>query len=1071
MRRTKKTFFHTVSDRTKSFNRNIVFPTFLATIALALFAAMFFSGHTGTPDWVRSGAGLVQRGSDTNSGIYPSVRPALSYTFANGVITAQDGEFVTLDVYPQLLETPRKQQVKLSTEPSPPDASFRFVDPKSYPATLVWEAGDKLPKKVVVEIVSDHDGINESVTFQIDAVTDGVAKILDEYKSITVKIEGDDVAKEPGDTEGQGLIRGVAVWKPNVSYCAGPKPSDGTSFDGALNPHMACDSGGRPACDPGWRRFRLGSAENNEEHYYICESGEGSPVTTFEKGRLYSTAVTVSDAAGKISTCAGPNYMPTYSPISCGSDKVPVCDTGFRKILTGRTSYEGGNRLETSYTCERMTGNTPESYQVGGIYGVAEVILQNGSFTKCSGPGGAGMNQPISCATDNTPRCASGFRRVQMGDIMVGGGKTEKYFTCEYMGFDSGEAPVVSFTVANNNLTGTVANLSATNALSCLEVKGRTSGKDAEGYCGSDPTHWTTMPANDWSFDAGTNTWRLSMKVGQGTSLPPNTYTSFWRNSQTGKTGSGTFTVTSGGGGAPLKDIVYSKQLKLDVYPTSSGSAPVVVYIHSGGWFKGDKSADDGVTIPEDLAKKGLNAVSINYTLVPGGYYPTPLQDIDCALRWVAKNASAYGFDASRVSMGGYSSGGHLALLSSMRPNSYTDTACPSASVSRPSVQKIFSLAGPTNLANIGGSVQGMADDFLHGKSAGEASPLTYADSPNGLKYLLVHAKDDELVPFGSQATPFADKLSSWNPPVQKKWYDTGGHLFAFGRSASRYDDTIATISTFLSGGDPQAPRDPKDPNTKVALIGTHHDDEIIFLEPWLHIADKIITPSTYPTSPYMRDHIALKYMTEDKWVAPQGTTDHNTAKYIAHDRPYRLANITTSYLTGLLDPYVKTYDVIATHSPWGEYGHEQHRQIYCVVQELAKKYQKDVYVWNGSPDESNHTGGMPNRFFTLTKNGSEVPFVSLPFDMANYDRVRNVFIQAERDYPMQPGEAYWNNRFWTWDRTWEGTYGKYQPPSNPKFYKLVDHGNLLFDSTQVKNIANQVPIYPPDGGIRHSCY
>ncbi|MCA9364691.1 MAG: alpha/beta hydrolase [Candidatus Moranbacteria bacterium] len=248
------------------------------------------------------------------------------------------------------------------------------------------------------------------------------------------------------------------------------------------------------------------------------------------------------------------------------------------------------------------------------------------------------------------------------------------------------------------------------------------------------------------------------------------------------------------------KDITYSKQLGLDVYPATSQktSNPVVVYIHSGGWFKGSKSSDDGVLIPSDLSQKGVNVVSIDYTLVSNGYYPEPLEDVDCALRWVAENASKYGFDTQNVYMGGYSSGAHLALLSSFRPGTYRGTSCVAQEASRPQVKKVFSLAAPSDLTTINGSVRTMSNNFLHGASATEASPLTYAGTSNGSQYLLVHAKDDELVSFSTQALPLQNKLTPWNVSGSYMWLNSGGHLFAFSRSAPAYNSVINAISNFL---------------------------------------------------------------------------------------------------------------------------------------------------------------------------------------------------------------------------------------------------------------------------------
>lgn len=250
----------------------------------------------------------------------------------------------------------------------------------------------------------------------------------------------------------------------------------------------------------------------------------------------------------------------------------------------------------------------------------------------------------------------------------------------------------------------------------------------------------------------------------------------------------------------PLKNVAYKGSLALDVYPATGGNAnaPVLLFLHSGGWFKGDKT-DDAARFGESLSAQGITVVAPNYTLVPDGYYPAPLFDTDCALRWIVAHASQYKFSVENISLGGYSSGGHITLLYSLNSVSYRDTSC-SWNVASPLLKRVVSLAGPTNFATLTGDVRDMAFNFLHGASSAEASPLSYASNKNASEYLLFQARDDELVSFSEQAVPFYNALLTWTPlRVQAKWYDTGGHLFAYDNSTPIYRDVIQNIRAFLA--------------------------------------------------------------------------------------------------------------------------------------------------------------------------------------------------------------------------------------------------------------------------------
>src|SRR5215475_7586899 len=97
---------------------------------------------------------------------------------------------------------------------------------------------------------------------------------------------------------------------------------------------------------------------------------------------------------------------------------------------------------------------------------------------------------------------------------------------------------------------------------------------------------------------------------------------------------------------------------------------PVLVYIFGGGFQNGDGSERryDG----ENMARKGMVAVSVNYRLNIFGFFAYPeltkesphhaagnygLLDQVAALRWVQANISAFGGDPKRVTIAGESAG------------------------------------------------------------------------------------------------------------------------------------------------------------------------------------------------------------------------------------------------------------------------------------------------------------------------------------------------------------------------------------------------------------------------------
>jgi arylformamidase len=100
----------------------------------------------------------------------------------------------------------------------------------------------------------------------------------------------------------------------------------------------------------------------------------------------------------------------------------------------------------------------------------------------------------------------------------------------------------------------------------------------------------------------------------------------------------------------------------LDVYSPSQGKQlPIVVWIHGGGWQRGDKSEVHHK--PQAFVDKGFLFVSINYRLLPTATIKQMAGDVAKAIRWVHDHAKEYGGDPNRIIVMGHSAGAQLAAL------------------------------------------------------------------------------------------------------------------------------------------------------------------------------------------------------------------------------------------------------------------------------------------------------------------------------------------------------------------------------------------------------------------------
>jgi acetyl esterase/lipase len=103
----------------------------------------------------------------------------------------------------------------------------------------------------------------------------------------------------------------------------------------------------------------------------------------------------------------------------------------------------------------------------------------------------------------------------------------------------------------------------------------------------------------------------------------------------------------------------------LDVHaPASACGAPVVVWVHGGGYQTGDKANQmaDKVRL---FNGHGWVLVSVNYRLTKPGdptsaQYPDHFHDVAAAVAWVHRNIAGYGGDPARVALLGHSAGADI---------------------------------------------------------------------------------------------------------------------------------------------------------------------------------------------------------------------------------------------------------------------------------------------------------------------------------------------------------------------------------------------------------------------------
>ena len=93
--------------------------------------------------------------------------------------------------------------------------------------------------------------------------------------------------------------------------------------------------------------------------------------------------------------------------------------------------------------------------------------------------------------------------------------------------------------------------------------------------------------------------------------------------------------------------------------PGARGPLPVYLDIHGGSYVANTADVDEPFC-RAIVGAVGCAAVSVDYRVAPETHWPGAVEDCLAALRWVAAEGNAHGFDTGRIAIGGESAGGGL---------------------------------------------------------------------------------------------------------------------------------------------------------------------------------------------------------------------------------------------------------------------------------------------------------------------------------------------------------------------------------------------------------------------------
>jgi acetyl esterase len=251
-------------------------------------------------------------------------------------------------------------------------------------------------------------------------------------------------------------------------------------------------------------------------------------------------------------------------------------------------------------------------------------------------------------------------------------------------------------------------------------------------------------------------------------------------------------------GGVPARAYRPAEALDLD-------AAPVVCWLHGGGWVLGDLDGIDRVC--RALANaSGAVVLSVGYRLAPEHPHPAAVQDADAALAWLldGDGARVLGADPERALVGGDSAGGNLAAVAALHRRDAVQGQLlvypvVDATAERPSWAE--HAADPVLPAS---HLRAMWRLYLAGAdpASPDASPLL-ADLRGAPPALVAVAGHDVL---RDEGLAYARALAAAGVPVGvRELADVPHGVLRWGGAATRARDLVAELGGFVRrvAGDP----------------------------------------------------------------------------------------------------------------------------------------------------------------------------------------------------------------------------------------------------------------------------
>ena len=244
-------------------------------------------------------------------------------------------------------------------------------------------------------------------------------------------------------------------------------------------------------------------------------------------------------------------------------------------------------------------------------------------------------------------------------------------------------------------------------------------------------------------------------------------------------------------------DISYGSDpfQKMDLYLPKDRNVdhtPMLIMVHGGQWFAGDKSEMEGyhIWLKDQLPEWAF--ANINYRLVESNAnkFPAQEQDVEKAVNFIIAMADSFRISKKKIAVLGESAGGQLALLVANK-------------MGKQKIKVAVGISVPSNVEDwYENATNPIVRPLLELVTGGtpDQLPLVYQNanvfrfiSINSPKTFLVHGKIDGVVSY-NQSVALADKINSSGPEASLLLIENETHNFTAAGQTAAYNGIISFL-------------------------------------------------------------------------------------------------------------------------------------------------------------------------------------------------------------------------------------------------------------------------------------